>query len=190
MRPRLPASLGLRGVVPNLPLLGNRIRTAYCFDVKPCRDYAFGKAVSLANPMIAHAPPVPGEISGASFDPSLLSAEAQANRKATERNTLLTLIERGQQEAVRRLEARLDEQWRVTVSNDTLTAARLRLAEETRSVASPLSPRPVLLTSEQVRRIIPAGWVPCTCPGTHPNAGLLVDGQRWHTSALDCSMVF
>jgi len=34
---------------------------------------------------------------------------------------------------------------------------------------------------------IPAGWVPCTCPDKHPHAGLLVNGTRYHSAALNCS---
>jgi len=33
---------------------------------------------------------------------------------------------------------------------------------------------------------IPSSWVPCTCPADHPNAGLLVNGVRWHTPLLNC----
>ena len=33
---------------------------------------------------------------------------------------------------------------------------------------------------------IPPGWVPCTCPADHPNAGILVGGTRYHTPLLKC----
>jgi hypothetical protein len=33
---------------------------------------------------------------------------------------------------------------------------------------------------------VPADWVPCQCPNQHPNAGLLVNGTRWHSPLLFC----
>ena len=37
---------------------------------------------------------------------------------------------------------------------------------------------------------IPAGWVPCQCPDRHPHAGLLVDGNRFHTPLLTCDRYY
>ena len=37
---------------------------------------------------------------------------------------------------------------------------------------------------------IPPGWVPCTCPDRHPNAGPLINGARYHSAALDCSQYY
>ncbi len=33
---------------------------------------------------------------------------------------------------------------------------------------------------------IPSWWIRCQCPDDHPNAGLVVDGVRWHAPVLQC----
>jgi hypothetical protein len=133
---------------------------------------------------------IASEVSGTSFDPSKLSPQAQANRRTTEEKTLLSLLDRGHREMLETIEALLNEQWRVQVTNDTFNSARLRLNAASSDVTASLAAAAARLSSSQLKRMIPAGWIPCTCPGTHPNAGLLIDGRRWHTSALDCSMTF
>jgi hypothetical protein len=33
---------------------------------------------------------------------------------------------------------------------------------------------------------IPSWWIRCACPEDHPNAGMVVDGVRWHAPVLQC----
>jgi len=33
---------------------------------------------------------------------------------------------------------------------------------------------------------IPSWWIRCACPSDHPDAGLVVDGVRWHAPVLQC----
>ena len=33
---------------------------------------------------------------------------------------------------------------------------------------------------------IPSWWIRCQCPDDHPNAGMVVDGVRWHAPVLQC----
>ncbi|PYV85938.1 MAG: hypothetical protein DMG05_21510 [Acidobacteria bacterium] len=33
---------------------------------------------------------------------------------------------------------------------------------------------------------IPSWWIRCECPDDHPNAGMVVDGVRWHAPVLQC----
>jgi hypothetical protein len=42
------------------------------------------------------------------------------------------------------------------------------------------------ITSPSLQAQIPPGWVPCTCPSDHPNAGLFVNGVQYHTPVLRC----
>lgn len=42
------------------------------------------------------------------------------------------------------------------------------------------------ITSPSLQPQIPPGWVPCTCPSDHPNAGLFVNGVQYHTPLLHC----
>jgi len=36
------------------------------------------------------------------------------------------------------------------------------------------------------RQKIPSWWIRCACPDDHPNAGMVVDGVRWHAPVLQC----
>jgi hypothetical protein len=36
------------------------------------------------------------------------------------------------------------------------------------------------------RQKIPSWWIRCACPDDHPDAGLVVDGVRWHAPVLQC----
>ena len=134
-----------------------------------------------------------GEVSGASFDPASLSPEARANRAATERRVAaetLKKIDRGRSQAEELGNAIATEQWRIAISDENVRDAKARLQDILKSAPDASSAGQLQISVEQLKRAIPSGWVPCTCPATHPNAGLLIDGQRWHTSALDCSMRF
>jgi hypothetical protein len=43
------------------------------------------------------------------------------------------------------------------------------------------------VTNSAVRRPkIPSWWIRCACPEDHPDAGLVVDGVRWHAPVLQC----
>jgi hypothetical protein len=33
---------------------------------------------------------------------------------------------------------------------------------------------------------IPSWWIRCECPDDHPDAGMVVDGVRWHAPVLRC----
>jgi hypothetical protein len=144
------------------------------------------------------------EVSGTSFDPLTLTPTAQANRTQTEKIVAEQTLTRPRQIDARRLQAidrarreeyevggaLLTEQWRVATSDETVREARERLNQVSRSVVDESASGRLRIPADQLRRAIPAGWVPCECPATHPNAGLLIDGQRWHTSALNCSIRF
>ncbi|MBS1819338.1 MAG: hypothetical protein JSU08_15495 [Acidobacteria bacterium] len=54
--------------------------------------------------------------------------------------------------------------------------------EAVRRQSSPTIPPDIL------KAAVPPDWVPCTCPDRHPNAGLFINNQRWHTASLSCSV--
>ena len=41
-------------------------------------------------------------------------------------------------------------------------------------------------TSVPPRPKIPSWWIRCECPDDHPDAGMVVDGVRWHAPVLQC----
>jgi hypothetical protein len=121
-----------------------------------------------------------------------LRTVAETRSPADEANDMkaLELIDEASTEARRRKEAlKAEDQRRVQEDKDLDDALQdLAQAREDETTAS--APQRVAIPEDVLKRIIPPGWVPCQCPGRHPNAGLLIDGARWHSPAIDCSMVF
>jgi hypothetical protein len=102
----------------------------------------------------------------------------------------LRLIEQASAEARRRrAELKAEDQQREQADQD-VDSARRELAQALEDERNASAPQRITIPEGILRRTIPAGWVPCQCPGRHPNAGLLIEGQRWHTPAIDCSMIF
>jgi hypothetical protein len=73
-----------------------------------------------------------------------------------------------------------DLQTQISQAQAQVTSTRQSIADARQPISAPT--RLGLPTPR-----IPAGWVPCTCPDQHPHAGLLVNGTRYHSAALNCS---
>jgi hypothetical protein len=102
----------------------------------------------------------------------------------------LTLIEQAASEARRRRAALESEDQQRAQAEQDLDGALQELSQAREDELKASAPQRIAIPEDTLRRAIPPDWVPCQCPGRHPNAGLLIDGARWHTAALDCSMVF
>jgi hypothetical protein len=117
-------------------------------------------------------------------------AQTRSPADEAEEINALGLIEQASAEARRRrAELEAEDRQRGQADRDLDSARRelTRVIEDERSASAP---QRISIPEGILKRTIPPGWVPCQCPGRHPNAGLLIDGQRWHTPAIDCSMVF
>jgi hypothetical protein len=96
-------------------------------------------------------------------------AKASANQRAADSQDVRASISQSETD------------FAIAVSDQTAAQAQQRQSGTTARM---------LIPPDLLKRAIPPDWVPCTCPETHPNAGLLLNGQRWHTPSLTCDMPF
>ncbi|HVN80583.1 MAG TPA: hypothetical protein VMW38_16420, partial [Terriglobia bacterium] len=78
------------------------------------------------------------------------------------------------------------------LSNDDITRELLKLKSEEKKAGSQQPPNDTKGTSFSAnypavpKQKVPSWWIRCECPNDHPDAGMVVDGVRWHAPVLHC----
>ena len=78
------------------------------------------------------------------------------------------------------------------LSNDDITRELLKIKSEEKKAGSQQPPNDTKGAGFSAnypavsKQKIPSWWIRCECPDDHPDAGIVVDGVRWHAPVLHC----
>jgi hypothetical protein len=104
--------------------------------------------------------------------------------------TRIANMDRARTESERRRREIEDKQRQVRELQATLESSTARRDEsEQRYQQAAGDAASSRVPPDMLRTAVPANWIQCQCPARHPNAGLFIDGHRWHTPTLSCSTV-